>query len=102
MKILSSSPLALRSHICKTRQKTVRAIFFGLLMLPVFLIVLGLVFNILFYIYSALWIGKPIEVACQKFDSIWIDCTLTHQALLRSSEREIKDVQGMDIDYHDS
>lgn len=69
-------------------------------MLYMLLINLSIVFAILFSIYFALWIGQPSEATCQKVNSIRIDCILKYQALLRSSEQEIKDVQGIAIDEH--
>ncbi|MDZ7963203.1 MAG: hypothetical protein RMY34_36020 [Aulosira sp. DedQUE10] len=53
---------------------------------------------LLLYLCWLLWIGEPIEITCQKVDSNRIDCTLTYQALLRSSKQEIRDIKGMDID----
>lgn len=90
----NSSPITLRSRI-KALQKaagTTCIVSFW------FLIALWFFSGILFAIYSALWIGKPSEVTCQDVDSIRIDCILKYQALLRSSEQKIIDVQRLDID----
>ncbi|OUL18355.1 hypothetical protein BV378_35235 [Nostoc sp. RF31YmG] len=62
----------------------------GLLFLPVL--------AILYYFYWTLWIGLPIEVACQKVKYTQINCTLKYQALLQTSKQEIQNVKGMDID----
>lgn len=90
----NSSPLTIRSRIRKALQKAIEAIFLGLLMLCMLLIVL----SVLSAIYSALWIGQPSEVTCQKVKITRVDCKLKYQALLRSSEQQIKNIQGIVID----
>lgn len=90
----NSSPLALRSRI----KALLDAAGMTCIVTFWFLIALWLFSGILFHIYSALLIGKPSEVTCQDVDSIRIDCTLKYQALLRSSEQKIIDVQRLDID----
>ena len=54
--------------------------------------------TVLLYLRWVIWRGDPIEINCQNVDYIRIDCTLTYQALLRSSKEEIKDVKEMDIE----
>lgn len=64
--------------------------------------VLATVFSILWNFYSVLWIGEPIALTCQNIDSIRVDCTLKHRALVRESGQQVRDVQGVKVDPHTS
>lgn len=85
------------SSSSSTMQKLVETIYIRIWISLVLLVLLSILYAAALSIYSVLWIGEPIEVACQNVDSIQIDCSLTYRALLRSSKQEIKAVQGMNI-----
>lgn len=56
----------------------------------------------LWILVPPLLIGDPTQLTCQSADLLHIDCTVKYQALLRSSQQEIKDVQIMKIDDRSS
>ncbi|YAF97043.1 MAG: hypothetical protein AB3A66_05045 [Nodularia sp. CChRGM 3473] len=101
-----SSKLNWRSRrIHKIYQKIIKVIvllfcsFMGFLQISVYyFLILYLIFALCRYLHIELWIGQPSQITCQDIDLIRVDCTLNYQALLRSSEQKVKDIQGIDVD----
>ncbi|MBW4661694.1 MAG: hypothetical protein KME15_23740 [Drouetiella hepatica Uher 2000/2452] len=105
----NSLKLSLKSRIQKTLRTVFKLIAYGVSGVLYVLghlhgvfIILACVSSLLWNFYSVLWIGESIAVTCRNTDSIRVDCTIKYRALLRESEQQIKNVQGIKVDSYTS
>jgi hypothetical protein len=101
--------LPLKSCIHKALQRVLKILGYGVLgffylfaHLYGFFWLLAIGCSVLWNFYSVLWIGEPIAITCRNIDFIRVDCTIKHRALLRESEQQIRNVQGIKVDSHPS